>query len=240
VIHSSRTASATSSSLHYSPVPTWGPSHGRQSTKFSSVSPSHGLQFFVTVPVWALFMCPFYRLQSFRNELLQHGSPVGSQVLPANLLQRGAWAPVFTGPQVLPKACSSAESPYGHSLPWPSTCSSIVLQNLTMQVSICFLLLTSMGCMGTACLTMVFTTGCGGISAPAPGAPLPHPSSLTLVSAGLFHTFSLFSSGCCHFPLLQFDITEMLSASLVSSDFTSGGSILEPAGIGSIRLKGGF
>ena len=38
---------------------------------------------------------------------------------------------------------------------------------------------TSMGCRGTTCLTMAFTTGCKGISAPAPGAPPPSPSSLT-------------------------------------------------------------
>jgi len=46
---------------------------------------------------------------------------------------------------------------------------------------------TSMGCRGTACLTMVFIMGCRGkLSAPVPGAPPPPPYSLTLVSAGLF------------------------------------------------------
>jgi len=44
---------------------------------------------------------------------------------------------------------------------------------------------TSMGFKGSACLTMVFSTGCRGISAPAPGAPPPSPSALTLVSAEL-------------------------------------------------------
>jgi len=68
---------------------------------------------------------PFHEVQSFRNRLLQCGSPTGSQALPANLLQRGllsqwvhrscqepapAWAPLSTGPQVLPGACSSAGS----------------------------------------------------------------------------------------------------------------------------------
>jgi len=46
---------------------------------------------------------------------------------------------------------------------------------------------TSMGCRGTACLTMVFNTSCKGrLSAPASRAPPPAPSSLTLMSAELF------------------------------------------------------
>ncbi|KAK4810998.1 hypothetical protein QYF61_014471 [Mycteria americana] len=36
---------------------------------------------------------PLHGVQSFRNRLLQHGSPTGSQVLPANLLQRGLFSP---------------------------------------------------------------------------------------------------------------------------------------------------
>jgi len=45
---------------------------------------------------------------------------------------------------------------------------------------------TSMGCKGTTYLTMVFSTGCRGISAPTPRAPPPLPSSSTLVSARVF------------------------------------------------------
>jgi len=56
---------------------------------------------------------------------------------------------------------------------------------------------TSMGCRGTACLTMVCSMGCRGISAPVPGEPPPPPSSLTRVSAELFHIFSRASPGCC-------------------------------------------
>jgi len=51
--------------------------------------------------------------------------------------------------------------------------------------------LISMGCKGTACLSMVFTTGCRGIYTPAPGAPPLPRSSLTLVFAELFHIFLL-------------------------------------------------
>jgi len=77
-----------------------------------------------------------------------------------------AWAPLSTGPQVLAGACSSIGFPQGHNLlhthlpspPW-----------------------ISMGCTGTACLTMVFSTVCKGISALAPGAPPCPLSSLTFI-----------------------------------------------------------
>jgi len=36
---------------------------------------------------------PSHRVQSFRNRLLQRGSPTGSQALPANLLWRGLLSP---------------------------------------------------------------------------------------------------------------------------------------------------
>ena len=62
---------------------------------------------------------------------------------------------------------------------------------------------TSMGCRGTACLTVVFIVGCKGISAPAPGAPPPPPSSLTLVSAELFLVHILTPLfGCCKIVLV--------------------------------------
>ena len=70
-------------SSHSSPAPVWGPSHGRQSsTNFSNVGPSHGLQFFMNCSS----VGPFHGVQSFRSTLLQRGSPMGSQVLPENLL----------------------------------------------------------------------------------------------------------------------------------------------------------
>jgi len=71
---------------HSSPAPAWGPSHRRQSSmNLSNMSPSYRLQFFMNCPS----VGPFHRVQSFRNRLLQRGSPTRSQVLPANLLQRG-------------------------------------------------------------------------------------------------------------------------------------------------------
>ncbi|KAK4806754.1 hypothetical protein QYF61_005550, partial [Mycteria americana] len=64
----------------------WGPSHRRQSsTNFSNRSLSHGLQFFMNCSSTG----PFYGVQSFRNRLLQRGSPMGAEILPANLLLCG-------------------------------------------------------------------------------------------------------------------------------------------------------
>jgi len=53
------------------------------------MSPSHGLQLFTNCPSVRLS----HRVQSFRNRLLQRGSPTGSQALPANLLWRGLLSP---------------------------------------------------------------------------------------------------------------------------------------------------
>ena len=89
-----------------------------------------------------------------------------------------------TGPQVLPGACSSAGFPQGHSLLRASTCSGVGSSTGCRWISAPPW--TSMGCRGTACLTMVFTMGCRGISALVPGAPPPPPSSPTSVSAELF------------------------------------------------------
>lgn len=57
--------------------------------KFSNISPSHELHFLTN----SSGMGPFHGVQSLRNELLQQGSPVGSKVLPANLLQCGLLFP---------------------------------------------------------------------------------------------------------------------------------------------------
>jgi len=120
----------------------------------------------------------FHGVQS-RKRLRQHR---GSQVPPANLLQVGSSLHGSSGP---------ARSLLQHGLPTgsqrplgTSTCSSVWSSMACRWTSAP--LWTSMGCGGTACLTMVFSTGSRGISAPAPGAPRPPPSSLTLVSAELF------------------------------------------------------
>jgi len=105
---------------------------------------------------------------------------------------------------------------------------------------------TNMGCRGTASLTMVFITGCRGTSALAPGTPPPPPSSLTLVFVEWFLSHILTPFSCCNltlcifFPLLKYVITEALPASLMGLALANSGSVLEPAGIGSIRHRGSF
>ena len=161
-----------------------GTSHRRQfSTKFSNVSPCHGLQLFMNRPS----VGPSHRVQSFRSKLLQRGSPTGSQALPANLLRRGLLSP---------RVRRSWQEPAPLRAPHGVTAS---FRHHLLQRGVPSMgcrwgsapLWTSMGCKGTACLIMVFCMGCRGISAPAPGAPPPPPSSLTWVSAELFLSHAL-------------------------------------------------
>ena len=127
--------------------------------------------------------------------------PWGSPILPENLLQHGllslhgswqdpapAWACLLQA-----STCSGIGSSLGcrwiSARPW-----------------------TSMDCRGTACLIMVFITGCRGkLSSLASGAPPSPLSSLTLVSAGcFFHIVSLLSLDCCLTTIL-FPFLYMLS-----------------------------
>ena len=147
-------------SSHSSPA--WGPSHGKQSsTNYSNMSPSHRLQF---------------------HELLQCGSLPQGAVLPANLLQRGLlslWGHRSCQEPAPVQASHRVTASFGHI----HLLRHGILHGL--QVDICSTI-NLHRLQGTACPTMVFTTGCWAISAQVPGAPPPLPSPLTLVSAGLF------------------------------------------------------
>jgi len=148
---------------------------------FSSVSPSH-------------------RVQSFRNRLLQHGSPTGSQVLPTKL--RGLLSPRVHRSWQDPApawALHGVTASFGHppapawGPPWAAPPWG------------------SKGCRGTACLTVVFTTGCRDISSLVPGLPLAPASSLTLVSAELFLPHILTHHLGCSCSLAGFFPLTMLS-----------------------------
>ena len=98
---SSSHVSAAPSSSRSAPASAWGPSHGTHSSmNFSSVSPSHGVLFFMN----CCSVGPFHGVQSFRSTLFQHGSPMGSQALPANPIQRVLLSPVI---------CRSWQAPHG-------------------------------------------------------------------------------------------------------------------------------
>jgi len=93
------------------------------------------------------------------------------------------------------------------------------------------------GLQGTACLTMVFTTGCGGMPAPVPGACPPPLFTLTLVSAESFLTYShsclLAAVAQQFFLLLIYVIMAVVPPSLMDSPLSRSGCVLEQVGIGS-------
>ncbi|KAK4826739.1 LOW QUALITY PROTEIN: hypothetical protein QYF61_010992 [Mycteria americana] len=157
-----------------SPAPAWGPSHRRQSsTNFSNMSPSHGLHSFTNCSS----MGPFHEVQSFRKGLLQRGSPKGHKPYQQRCSSIGSSLHGSTGParSLLQRGLPTGSQPLSGTCTCSSVGSSMGCRWIPAPP------LTSMGCRGTACLTMVFTTGCRGISAPAPGAP--PPPSLALMKA---------------------------------------------------------
>jgi len=122
-----------------------------------------------------LFLClsvgPSRIVQSFRNRLLQCGSPwvTSPARKPASV-----WASLSTGPQVLVGACSSMGSPWGHSLLQAYICSSMGSSTGYRWISVAPW--TSMGCRATVCVTMVFIMSYKGrLSAPVSQAPPPPP-----------------------------------------------------------------
>jgi len=173
-------------SSHSAPAPARGHSDQRQfSTNFSSISPSHGLQLFMNCPS----VGPLHGVQSFSNRLPQHGSPMGSQALPANLLRCELLSPWVRRSWQEP---APAQAPHGVTQP-PSGIHllrhgvpSMGCRWRSAPPWIC------MGCRGTACLTTVFSTSCKGrLSAPASQTP-PPPSFFT--DLGVYRVVSLTSS----------------------------------------------
>jgi len=109
----------------------------------------------------------FHGIQSFKNRLLQCRSPVGSQVLPANLLQYGLLSPWLHRSCQEPApawALHGVTASFGHprTAEWISAAPWI-----------------SMDCRGTTYFTMIIFTGCSGVSALTPGAPPPPQSFFT-------------------------------------------------------------
>jgi len=171
-----------------------GSSHRRQfSTNVSNVSPSHGLQLFTNCPS----MGPSHGVQSFRNRLLQRGSPMGSQALPANLLQHG-----LLSPQVRRSWQESApvQAPHGVTASFRHPPAPVWGPFHGLQVAICSTM-DLHGLQGNNLPhqglhhEMQGKTLCSDISGTSSPPP---PSSLTLVSAELFLSHCLTPlSNCC-------------------------------------------
>jgi len=131
-------------------------------------------------------------VQSFRNRLLQRGSPTGSQAQPANLLRRGLLS--------VHGSAGPARSLLQHGLPMGfQPPSGIHL----LQCGVLH------GLQGDSLPHHGLHHGLQGkTSAPAPGAPPPPSSALTLVSAELFlsHRLTPLSRLLCNckfFPFLN-------------------------------------
>ncbi|KAK4824286.1 hypothetical protein QYF61_013031 [Mycteria americana] len=197
-------------SSHSSPAPAWGPSHGRQSSmNFSNMSPSHGLQFCMNCSS----MGPFHGVQSFRNRLLQCGSPTG----PArSLLQHRL--PMGSQP---PLGIHLLQHGFLRGLQ-VDICSTMDLHGLQVDI---YSTINPHGLQGTACLTMVFTRGCLGISAPEPGAPPPPPSSLALKAVSSIHEYK--SKVACEDDKLRLSCKKSMVIAIYSAIFgrTQGGSL---------------
>ena len=175
------------------------------------------------------------------------GPPRGHKSCQQTCFSVGSSLHGATGPQVLPGACSSAGFPRGHSVLRASTCSGVGSSTGCRWISAPPW--TSMGCRGTACLTMVFTTGCRGISLCSGAWSTSSPSFFTdLGVCGVVPLTSSHSalSGCnCYssvtsFPFLKYVIPEALPLLLIGSALGSSRSVLEPAGINFIGHRGSF
>lgn len=143
------------------------PPMGDSFTNFSSVSASHGLQFFMTCSS----MGPTHKVQSFRNQLLQQGHSSCQQTCSSV----GSSLHGHKGPA---RACSSMSFPRGHSL-GTSTCCSMGSFLGCRWISV-----PSWTCRGTAASPWSCNTGCRAISAPARGAP-PAPRPLVILEEQL-------------------------------------------------------
>jgi len=206
-----------------------------------------------------LLQCESFPQAAALHELLQRGSfPRGADLqeqaapvwVPHGVTSPASkpaptWAPLSTGPQVLAEACSSTGSPQGHSFLQASTCSSV--GSLPRGA-------------GGYLLHHGPPSAAGGHPASPWSSPctvgesllqhLEHLLPLLLhcpwcLQSCFSHTVSLPSIRCCcstpGFPsLLKYIIPEVLPPLLMGSALASSGSILELAGIGSVRHRGSF
>jgi len=225
-VSSPRLLSATASSSSSSPAPAVGSFPGN------------------TV-LHTLLQCESFPRAAVLHELSCGVHPQGAVVqeqTPPACMTHGITSPVSktaparahlsTGTWVLPGTCSSAGFPTGHCLLWAYTCSGMSSSMGCRWISAPPW--ASVGCWGTACLTMVCSTSCRATSASVSGAH-PPPPSLTLLSSEL----SVLSPAD-NALLLNLVIPEALLPSLLGLALASSGSVLELAGIASVGHGGSF
>lgn len=110
-------------------------------------------------------MYPSHGLQSFRSGLYQVQYPVGSQFLPENLLQ----CVLLSLDCISFPARSLLQHEFSNSFWGTFTCRAIGSSMIFMDICSTEILHVLQG---TICFAMVFSLGCWGTFAPAPGAPL--------------------------------------------------------------------
>ncbi|XP_063187185.1 uncharacterized protein LOC134513912 [Chroicocephalus ridibundus] len=213
------------------------PSHGRQSfINFSNVGPSHRLQFFMNCSR----VDPFHRVESFRKRLLQHGSPTGSQILPANVIQHGLL------------------SPWGHRLCWEPApagdlhgdtasfkCIYLLRCGVLHRLQVDFCSATNLQDLQGDSLPhhalhhMLQGNLCSGTWSTSPCSFFTDFDVCRVVSLTYSHSSlsSCFSTAVL-FLFLKYVIPEVLATSLIGSALASGGSILKLASFGSVRHGG--
>jgi len=173
-------SAAPSSSLS-SPAPAWG-----------HMSPSHGLQFFTSCSS----MGPFHGVQSFRNGLLQHGSPQGHKPCQKTCSSMDSSLHETTGPGQEPWPSSGSQPSSGI----PLLHCGVIHQ---LQVEICSTV-DLHGLQGHSLPHYALFHGLHGNLCSSAWSTSSPPSALALVSAELFLSHILtFLSYCC-MPLCRF------------------------------------
>jgi len=213
-------SSSGEDSSHSAPALAGGPTHGRQlSMKFASMSPSHGVL-------------------SFRNRLLQRGSPTESQALPANLLRRGflsPWGHRFWQEPAPARAPHGVTASFGHSTApaWgPAQAAGGDLLHVNLH-----------GLQGDNLLHCALLHGLQGNLL----QHLEHLLPLLLhcpwwLQSCFSRIFSLLFPAAAaqgFFPLPKYVIPEALPWLLMGSALASGGSVLEPVALALSDIREG-
>jgi len=190
-------------------------------------------------------MGPSHGVQSCRNRLLQHGSPTGSQVLPANLLRRGLLSPRVRRSW---QEAAPARAPHGVTASFRHPPAPAWGPFHRLQVDIC----STVALYGLHRNTLPHhglqhklqgKTLCSSVSSTS--SPPSFFTDLGVAELFLSHHLTPVSQMPSHHSfflllLLKHVIPEALPPSLVGLTFASGGSVLEPTGPGFIRHGGSF